>query len=319
MDPDTSLELPAAARDVREGGRWSIAQRLKNDALFALVSTTLAVAERLPGPVLRGLGRALGPVAWALTPGSRRIALENVARALPEIEPDARAAFVRRVYRELGGLLGEAVAALDPRRPIEPLPFLPGARACLEEAIAEGRGVLFASAHLGPWERVAASLVSPGAGAPIPLTVVAREPYDPRLGRIYERMRARRGVRTIYRGASGAGLALVRVLRRGGVLGIPMDLASRVPSVEAAFLGVPAPTPIGPARLAVRTGAAVVVGTAARAEDGSLGLSFSRIAPAASEAVLTAEINAELSRRIRAMPEAWPWMHRRWPRDETAS
>jgi KDO2-lipid IV(A) lauroyltransferase len=303
-----SARLESDLRDLREGGRWSIAQRAKNDAIFALAMGALAVAESLPVGVLRGMGRALGLAAWALAPKLRRLALSNVARALPEIEGRARSAFVRKVYRELGALLGDVVASLDPGRPIEPLPFLPGARECLDAAIAEGRGVVFASAHLGPWERVAASLVRAG----VPLTVVAREPYDPRLGSIYRRLRDARGVRTVYRGAGGAGIALVRVLRRGGVLGVPMDLASRVPSLEVPFLGSPAPTPVGPARLALRTGAAVVVGTVARCSDGSLGLSFVRIDRCFSEEALTARINEELSARIRALPELWPWMHRRW-------
>lgn len=305
-----SVGLESDARDLREGGRWTSAQRLKNDVLFVLVSVVLAIAERLPARLLRMFGRMLGLAAWALVPDLRRLALSNVARALPEIAPRERPRFVRKVYRELGVLLADVVATLDPRRPIEPLGFLPGSRKCLEAAIAEGRGVVFASAHLGPWERVAASLVQAG----IPLTVVAREPYDPRLGRIYRRLRDARGVRTVYRGAGGAGIALVRVLRRGGVLGVPMDLASRVASVEVPFLGIPAPTPVGPARLAVRTGAAVVVGTVAPGADGSLALSFVRIAPSTSEEELTARINAELSSRIRALPEVWPWMHRRWPR-----
>jgi KDO2-lipid IV(A) lauroyltransferase len=301
----------ANTRDLREGGRWSFAQRLKNDFIFVLVTFALGVAERLPARWLRVLGRGVGFTAWAVAKRLRNLALENVERALPEIEPHARGAFVRTVYRELGTLLGDAVTTLDPRRPIELIPFSPGSRECLEGAIGEGRGVVFASAHLGPWERVAASLVAAG----IPLTVVAREPYDPRLAHIYARLRDARGVRTVYRGASSAGIALVRVLRRGGVLGVPMDLASRVESVEAPFLGIPAPTPVGPARLAIRTGAAVVVGTAARAEDGSLTLSFVRIEMTDSEEVLTARINAELSTRIRAMPAHWPWMHRRWPTD----
>jgi KDO2-lipid IV(A) lauroyltransferase len=286
---------------------------VKNDALFVLASAALAVAERLPLSVLREAGRSLGGLAWALVPGLRQIALENVARAMPQLDEASRGALVRRAYRELGAILGETVATLDPARPIHPLPFLPGSRECLAEAIEEGRGVLFASAHLGPWERVAASLMLAG----VPLTVVAREPYDPRLRRVYDRLRAARGLRTVYRGTSGAGTALLRVLRRGGVLGIPMDLASRVPSIDVPFLDVLAPTPVGPARLAIRTGAAVVVGTAAPSPGGSgVGLSFVRLAPATCEEALSASINAELSARIRAFPEAWPWMHRRWPSKE---
>ncbi|MFO0735882.1 MAG: lysophospholipid acyltransferase family protein [Labilithrix sp.] len=287
----------ARARDVREGGRWSLAQRLKNDVLFALATIAIATASRVPRRVVRSAGRAVGALAWLVLPRLRRLAEENAAEALPGVEPRA---FVRCVYRDLGARLGEVVSGLGRAR--APLPFAPGSRDVLASAIAEGRGVVFASAHLGPWEHVAASLVAHG----IPLTAVAREPYDPRFVALYARLR--QGVRTVYRGADGAGVALVRVLRRGGVLGIPMDLASRVASVEVPFLGRPARTAVGPARLAIRTGAALVVGTAT--PEGAL--FFERIPPSDDEIELTARINVALGERIRAWPEAWLWMHDRW-------
>lgn len=286
------------ARDLREGGRWSLGQRVKNDVLYALATGAVAGASRLPLRVARALGAALGLLAWLLFPRLRRLAERNVARVLPDVAPRA---FVRGVYRSLGARLGDTVASLG--RPRAPLPFLPGAREVLEAAVAEGRGVVFASAHLGPWEHVAASLVAHG----VPLTVVAREPYDPRFAELYARLR--HGVRTVYRGADGAGVALVRVLRRGGVLGVPMDLASRVASVTVPFLGHDARTAVGPARLALRTGAAVVVGTATPE-----GLFFARVAreAKADEIDLTARINEALGERVLAWPEAWLWMHDRW-------
>lgn len=315
--PDSSEDLghggqrralaEGSPNDLREGGAWTIAQRVKNDLIFLAVLGGLLVV-RLPSPLLHRIGRALGTVVWALAPRLRRTASDNVARALPELPAAERPAFVRRVYRQLGELLGEALASLDPSRRIETLPLLPGARECLDAAVAEGRGVVFASAHLGPWERVAASLVDAG----VPLTVVAREPYDPRLARVYVRLRAARGVRTVYRGSRTAAVALLRVLRRGEVLGVPMDLRSRVESIEAPFLGLPALTPVGPARLAIRTGAAVVVGTATTSVTGTRGISFTRIPRSTSERELTTWINDELSARIRATPESWPWMHPRW-------
>lgn len=306
--------------DVREGGRWSLAQRAKNDVLYAIVTAAIAFVGWLPARVLRAFGVALGVVAHAILPSARRIALANVARVYPELSERERRAFVARVYRTLGRHLGDAVAMLDARRAVEPLPFADGARETLEAALAEGRGVLFASAHLGPWERVAATIVGTG----LPFAVVAREAYDPRLTRLYERIRTARGLRTIYRGASGAGTSLLRVLRRGEILGVPMDLASRVPSIEAPFLGVPAKTPVGPARLAIRTGAAVVVAYAtpridASATEKMLMVQVRRIdeiavdvEPEIAERLLTSRINEAISSGIRAMPEAWVWMHPRF-------
>ena len=306
--------------DVREGGRWTFAQRVKNDLLWGLARAAITVTSRLSPRALRGAGVALGRLAHLLIPSARRLAVANVAIAYPELALPARRALVARAYRTLGGYLGDAVAMLDPAHPVVPLPFAANARATLDAAIAEERGVVFASAHLGPWERVAATLIA----CDLPFTAVAREAYDPRLTRLYDRLRGGRGLPTIYRGAAGAGAALLRTLRRGRVLGIPMDLASRVPSIDVPFLGRLAATPVGPARLALRTGAAVVVGVpspidrSGHGTDPGLELTIVRIdthdlvASAEGEHVLTTRINDTLSTRIRALPEGWVWMHPRW-------
>ncbi len=320
------METASDLTDVRQGGRWTLAQRAKNDVLWWLASGAVATIGRLPPRLLRRAGVALGAFAHLVLPPVRRRAEQNVALAFPELDRAACRALVARTYRTLGGYLGDAVAMLDPRRAVAPLPFAPGAREVLDDALAEGRGVVFASAHLGPWERVAATLVQDE----LPFTAVAREAYDPRLTRLYERLRGARGLATIYRGAPGAGTALLRTLRRGRILGIPMDLASRVPSIDVPFLGHDARTPVGPARLALRTGAAVVVGLAAPARARTTGandmleLAVTRITTSdlaasvgndatSQERILTTRINDVISAHIRAMPEAWVWMHPRWP------
>lgn len=306
----------SAKRDVREGGRWTLAQRVKNDIVWVLTSVAVATLGRLPARALWAVGVAIGRLAHEAFPKARRIAERNVAIAFPELDHAARRELVARTYRTLGGYLGDAVSRLDPRRPCPPLRFADGAREVLDRAMVGMRGVLFASGHLGPWEQVAATLVASN----IPFVAVAREAYDPRLTRLYDRLRGGRGVPTLYRGAPGAAARLLRALRRGQVLGVPMDLASRVPSVEAPFLGRAAPTPVGPARLALRTRAAVVVGLPAPspARPGELELSITAIETAdldtspASERILTTRINEALSRQIRAFPEGWVWMHARW-------
>jgi KDO2-lipid IV(A) lauroyltransferase len=318
----TAGETLDARPDLREGGTWTRAQRLKNDAIVVLLRATLAVVVPLPRAILRRLGQAVGLFAFFALPWLRRGARANFARALPDVPPRTAQVALRRAYLSLGAHLGDALASLDPRRPLVPLPVSNDAlqllvRAREHEAPGQARrGVLFASAHLGPWERVAATLVARG----VPMTVLARETYDPRLASIYERLRAGRGVSAIYRGHPGAPMRIARTLRTGGVLAVPMDLRSRVPSVEVAFLGQPTQVPVGPARIALRMGAAVVVGTVAPdpAERGGLVITCTEIDTAdlqpddAGERELTARLAKELSNRIRALPEQWVWMHDRW-------
>lgn len=311
--------------DLREGGRWTPAQRAKNDLLWALSAVVLLALRPWPLRALRALGRALGEAAFVFARSARRTATDNLARAVPDADARARRVLARRSFAALGESLADTVALLAGRDPPAPLVLTGEARATLERARAEGRGVLFASAHLGPWENVAASLVAAG----FPLVTLARESYDPRFSRLYDRLRRRTGVAVIWRAERRAAFAILRTLRGGGVLGVPMDLRSRVPSIAAPFLGRPAETPVGPARIALRSGAAVVVGTAAPAAskdggaspspgNGALVVTATRLETAdlsADEigaAALTARINDEISRRILALPHAWVWMHPRW-------
>src|SRR5678815_2981571 len=198
------------AGDRREGGEWSTQQRLKNDALYVGARTAL-VLGRLPHAWLARLGSALGASVFYLAPSLRGVAIAQLERAFPG--SNARA-LARANFVELGRALAEALA-MTARRTVAPLPLSAEGRAILAAAVAEGRGVMLASAHLGPFERVAQ-----GLALAAPLTVVARESYDPRLMMLYDRLRP---YETIYRGAPGAGVRMLRTLREGRVLGIPMD------------------------------------------------------------------------------------------------
>jgi KDO2-lipid IV(A) lauroyltransferase len=322
---DGSARSALARRDVREGGSWTALQRTKNDMLWYAATTTLAIARRLPLPLLRALGRSAGRVAHRVGRQARSRALANVAMALPALSEDARRDLVRLTYETLGELLGETVAFLREAGRPPPLALTDAARATIEEARREGRGVVFASAHLGPWENVARSLVAAG----VPLVTVARESYDPRFTAVYDDLRRATGVRVVWRSSPTAPHQILRALRRGDVLGMPMDLRSRVPSIDVPFLGRSAPTAVGPARIALRSRAAVVVGTVARCPSAitetangrrtvPLEVTATRVctsdlsANAAGAAELTARINDELSRRVLALPQAWLWMHERW-------
>jgi KDO2-lipid IV(A) lauroyltransferase len=303
-----------ALTDLRTGGTWSAAQRLKNDAIWLAASLALGGLGALPPGALSAAGRGLGRVAHLLAADPRRTARANVARIFPDLGAAERDALVHRSFVTLGGLLGETVASL--RGELTMLHVTDEARATLAEAMGDGRGVVFPSAHLGPWEHVAASLVA----ARVPLVTLARESYDPRFSRLYDRLRGARGVGVVWRASPGAAARILRTLRAGRVLGMPMDLRSRVPSCVVPFLGHPAPTAIGPARIALRTGAPVVVGTAAPDGVGSWCVTATRIDTADLDAgepsavELTSRINAELSRRILAAPHGWVWMHDRWDR-----
>ena len=297
------------ARDLREGGRWTPLQTLKNDALYAAARLAILLTSCVPVRHLPRLGRALGWLVWALAPGLRATARRQLAaceRALGATPPAPR-----EVFEALGSDLGDTLALLRPSERADRTLDLPDDDAALlARALAEGRGVVFVTAHLGPWERMAALLAERG----FPITTIARESYDPRFDRLYDALRTPRGVLAVYRGRSDARVALEGALRAGRVVGFPIDLPGRVTTGPVSLLGQAARLPPGPAALALRSGAPLIVGTPLPGHS-RLAVHLERVevadlAGAATAAErLTQRLADVLSERIAALPAHWVWMH----------
>lgn len=243
-----------ADHDLREGGTWTPSQRLKNALIAGLVAVTLLLVDRIPERLLLALGRRLGATVNLLFPRLRAAARSNLARVLPEPE-------TARASRDAFACAGEnlALCLLLRRRGSSASRFVQvsaEAGRLLEHARAAGRGVVFISAHHGPFELLPVAVSELGH----PCSVVVRESYDPRLDRLVDAHRHLHGVAVIHRGHPGAATRIVRALRENRIVGFLPDLESRVPSTAVRFMGRSAAFPTGPQRIAARTGARIVVG-----------------------------------------------------------
>jgi KDO2-lipid IV(A) lauroyltransferase len=122
-------------------------------------------------------------------------------------------------------------------------------------------------------------------------------------------------VKSIDRGSPGAGRELIRALRGGTMLGFLIDQSMRAESVRVPFFGRPAPTPIGPARMAVRAETYAVFICSERLPDRRHRVWFGdpiKLHRSDDATELTARMTAELEAQIRRRPEQWVWMHDRW-------
>ncbi len=290
--------------DVRLGERWTVGQRVRNDAIYRAAMAALFGATRLaPRSTLAGTGALLGRAASAVLPAMRRRAEQRLRAAFGGASPIGAQA----VFEALGRDLADAVRLLDDGEADDGSMVL-GAEAeeVIGEARGKGRGVVWVTAHLGPIERMAALVASRGH----PVATLARESYDPRFTALYERLRGRHGVRTIYRGKAGANVRIVRELRAGGMVGFPMDLAGRgMATLDCEFLGERSRIPVGAARIAQRTRAALVVGTPAPSDSGAVAVAVEMVDGTGEERDLVERLAAIVQRRILAWPEHWPWMH----------
>ncbi len=197
----------------------------------------------------RRLGSGLGALLWSSARTRRRVALENLERALPELTERERYRIARGSFLHLGRNACDIISArrfdaveLCRRLTLEGWEHFAAAR-------SRGRGVLMMSAHLGTWE-IAAYPVGLYAE---PMHVIGRPLDNPLLDRHLTRIRTRFGNRTIPK--RGAARGTLAVLAEGGVVGILID--QRVYPAEGEplpFFGEPALTSTLLARLAIRYG-----------------------------------------------------------------
>lgn len=283
--------------------------------LYASLRSFLAVGGSLPLAVSRPIGKTLSTAALGLLSKSKDRMRTHLGIAFPEKSVDEREAIVLGCARHFGLMLAEVSWLWGAQaHDIEALCEVEG-QEHMDSAFEQGRGVMLATAHCGNWELQAASL--PTAG--IPLMSAVRELDHRRLDRLVTKMRTRFGTEIVPRGPT-AGKHLVRKLARNGATGllIDQDIPS-IPGVFVPFFGRPAWTPSGAAMLAIRRRSPVVPGFIHRRADGTHTNEFhppleipegGSLEDRVEE--LTAAATACIERQIRAHPEQWVWMHRRW-------
>ncbi len=299
----------SAHSDRRSGGTWSHRQAAKNFFIAAAVRAALLIADRLPAPLLLVLGRLAGRAARRLMPTAGRTALARAEGRLPTQEGTRVA---RACFERAGESL--AISALLRRPAVRAAEWVlvsTEGRAVLDRALARGRGAIVVSAHLGPFEMVAARVAELGVRP----AIVVRESYDRRLDAWIDAHRRARGVDVIHRGSRHSGLQILRALRAGQPVGMLPDLGGRVPSVAARFLGDTLAFPVGPQLIAKRARCPILIGTLARRHRGSGGsagcpfeLLLSELPPDGTVATLTQRVADSLDKAILRSPEDWLWM-----------
>ena len=178
-----------------------------------------------------------------------------------------------------------------------------------EEGMRRGKGVLFATAHLGNWELSAfAHALLTG-----PMHVVARPLDNPKLDALVRRYRTMSGNTILDRGDFVR--PILRALRNNEAVGVLADQnVTADEGVFVDFFGMKACVGSGFAKLAAASGAAVLPGFAvwSEAERRYVLRFYPPVAITGDVAADTQRVQAALESAIREYPGQWLWMHRRW-------
>lgn len=178
-----------------------------------------------------------------------------------------------------------------------------------EELKRQGRGILFATGHLGNWELSAVA----HAWLTEPMHVVVRPLDNGLLDDWVMRRRSLGGNRIYPKG--DATRSIVKALKRNEPVGILVDQNyAGSDAVRVDFFGRPASAQPAFARLAAHTGAGVIPGFAVWDESRKkYVLHFQApVALTGDVAQDTQRVQAAIEQAIRLHPDQWLWIHRRW-------
>ncbi|MFN2381787.1 MAG: lysophospholipid acyltransferase family protein [Guyparkeria sp.] len=288
--------------------------RLRGRLRVGLARLLLRLLSGLSLAGAQRLGRVLGRLFWMINGKMRRTVEDNLARCLPELDPDERARLARRGLIETGmGLIETGTTWRWPRERIEAtVTSMPGFEQ-IERALEAGNGAILLAPHIGNWE-----LGGLMTGIRTPTTVMYRPPREPAMEDLLVELRSGLGSDMAPANLSGVRKAL-RALKRGELVAILPDQAPRHgEGVTAPFFGQPALTMTLIRTLIQRTDAAAFTGWAERLPDArGFTIHYAPVTqPIDHEDPIeaAAALNREVERVVRENPAQYQWTYSRFRR-----
>ena len=285
---------------------------------FALESATLGafkvLALVIPRSLFLRMGRSVGALVAALDQRHLAIAKDNLGRSFPDWTDEQVDRTARGVWIHFGGVMFDLVRILA-RGPgsVDPLVTIEG-REHAEAAHRSPHGVVLITGHFGNWE-THGIVHAKHFGS---IGVVARPLDNPTLDHAMTALRESAGNEVIEKEH-----AMIRSMRRlKAAQGVAFVVDQNVQEKEGIFVnffGRPACTTPFAAKLALKTGAMVLPCRAVMMPGFRYRVIYDApIDPAdfgegdtAVEALTQAMMNTTEA-WIRANPDQWLWMHRRW-------
>lgn len=276
---------------------------MTNAVIVGLIRLALLLPYERRVPFMGWLvQKGIGPVA-----GYKRRAVEHLALIWPEMPPAERTQLASRCLNNVGRTFIENYSSQDfPQRMRSAAPNGPGMKA-LEDAAARKQPVILVTGHFGNYEATRAALTAQG----FDIGGLYRNMKNPYFNAHYVKTMEAFGGPVFAQGRRGTA-GFVRHLKDGGQLVLLFDQhVQKAPILD--FIGEPARTAVSAAELALRYDALLIPFYGIRQADG---LSFDCVleapVPHSDAETMTQALNNSLAARVRAHPEQWFWVHRRW-------
>ncbi len=281
--------------------------------LYKSLMALSRILRFLPHRALLFLGAIFGRLYYILIKKQRELAVQQMMRGLFISEEKARK-IVRLSFINLAQNMLEILYMPNLNKDnlhdyieIEHLERI-------QDALAEGNGVVVLTGHIGTWEWLSAAFSLSG----LPVTAIAKTQPNKEYSRVLDDLRATIGAEIFSRGTSEL-LAAGRALKKGKILGFLADQDAGPGGAFIDFLGKVASTPLGPAVFSRKFRAPVIPAFILRRKDGKHTVRvYERMDYVDTGDVekdlydFTVRMTKLLEKVICENPSQWLWFQKRW-------
>lgn len=271
--------------------------------MLRILSSLLA---KLPLPKLHRLGAGLGRILFFLSGGSAAMQRRNLLQSNLVAAADV-STMLNTNAAESGKSLLETLAIWQ-KSDAELLHLVKQVHGWqhVTAALEAKKGLIFLTPHMGCFE-----ITSIYYGSKHPITILFRPPKLKWLQNLMDVGRARAGVTLAEANTQGV-RKLMQALKRGEAIGIlPDQIPAEGEGEWADFFGKPAYTMTLASKMAVKTGATVIMAFGERLADGQgYAIHLSRVESIADPSLLNQAIEKQIAQR----PEQYLWSYNRWKR-----
>lgn len=285
------------------------------DPAYALYSAGRSIASAIPDVVSLRLAEGAGLAAGKLNAKRREVVRRNMSRVVGTTGVDG---YVDQAFRSYARYWIEALRLPKPGAATIKARTTSEGLENIAKYLDAGRGVIFVTPHLGSYDVAGAWLASHGWR----VLAVGEELSPPELFEMFCRLRAAVGVEVLPHGKGSTARALLTALRTGAAVGLISDRDISGSGIEVEFFGEKTLIPNGPAVLALRTGAPLVVGALYQRPRGRYhAVILDPIDVEAGKAEpdrvrkLTEQIVGQMEDLIRREPGQWHLFQPNWPTD----
>ena len=285
-----------------------------NFMLYLLFELLKVMIPLFPLGFIQFAARIKGKMFYYILPIRKQTAISNLKIAFPEKKDDEIRNIVKGCYINVITVIAEffymrklSAGELAKQMKIKNINIF-------NEKLKQGKGIILISAHYGNWELTAfgvSKLIN------VPFNVIVKEQTNKRVNEGINKIRTYGGNKMLDMRNSLRGI--LSVLKNNGIAAMLGDQSAPKENVKIDFFIKGVPAYEGTARIAIKTGAAVLFGVSTRDKDGTYSLEMHEIDTAKYKEpteenikALTQEHVNLLVEYIKLRPDHWLWFHRRF-------